>query len=534
MNLATEPWIPVLQLNGKPDLASLQDVFMKGREYADFAVRPHERIALMRLLICIAQAVLDGPANIDEWDNAPQRLPDAAVRYLNDWEGSFNLFHPECPFLQIAKLVKPQGGKQSKNKKDNSRNPVSKLDFALASQNNSTLFDHGANSTSPRLFQPEWLALNLLTFQNFSSSGRIGIALWNGVESADEGASSASPCLKSLMLHTFVRRRSLLTTICANLLTKNQISKYLKPCEWGKPLWEEYPTSPNDQKAIANATKTYLGRLLPLSRWIKIDPRGIEMILANGFSFKSHPDFPAECSATEYVDKKTTARKLLSVSDKSIWRQLPAILVKYANNRQGRSPLCLENQDGNESYDIWVGGLSWNSKGGYLDMAESVLKIVPTLQTDAGWAAYEKEVLYAEKRGGQLRSAVREYRKHIDGELGKVDQEQNKKRKKDLEKKLQAIAMSAASRSFWTAVEKQRYLLMDYVSAISTTAEAVEITKGRWRKAVNRAIRDSYDLACGKENSRQMRAFAFGLAQLFKEFPPSDAIINSEPENIEE
>lgn len=343
MNLATDRWIPVLQLNGKPDLASLQDVFIKGREYADVAVRPHERIALMRLFICTAQAALNGPANIDEWDNAPQRLPDAAVRYLNDWEESFNLFYTECPFLQIVKLVKPQKDKQSKNKKDNSLNPVSKLDFALASQNNSTLFDHGANSTSPRLFQPEWLALNLLTFQNFSSSGRIGIASWDGVESAGEGASSASPCLKSLMLHTFVRRESLLTTICANLLTKNQISKYLKPCEWGKPLWEEYPTSPNDRNAIANATKTYLGRLLPLSRWIKIDPRGIEMILANGFSFKSHPDFPAECSATEYVDKKTTERKLLSISDKSIWRQLPAILVKYANKREGRSPLCLEN-----------------------------------------------------------------------------------------------------------------------------------------------------------------------------------------------
>jgi len=530
MNLATEPWIPVLQLNGKPDLASLQDVFMKGREYADFAVRPHERIALMRLLICIAQAVLDGPANIDEWDNAPQRLPDAAVRYLNDWEGSFNLFHPECPFLQIAKLEKPQEGKQSKNKKDNSLNPVSKLDFALASQNNSTLFDHGANSTSPRLFQPEWLALNLLTFLNFSSSGRIGVALWNGVESAGEGASSAAPCLKNLMLHTFVRRGSLLTTICANLLTKKQISTYLKPCIWGRPLWEEFPTLPDDQHAIVNATQTYLGRLVPLSRWIKIDPRGEEMILANGFTFSSHRDFPAECSATEYVDKKTTARKLLSVSDKSIWRQLPAILVKYANDRQGRSPLYLENQDGSASYDIWVGGLSWNSKGGYLDMAESVLKILPTLQTDAGWAAYEKEVLIAEKRGKQLKSAVREYHKHINGELGKVDQEQNKKRKADLEKKLQAIAISTAMRSYWTSVEKLRYLLLDYVDAIGTTTDAVKITKSAWQKAVNRAIRDSYDLACGKATPRQMRAFALGLSLLFKEPSVNDEAIDSEIE----
>lgn len=63
MNLVTEPWIPVVGIDGGHRLASLEQVFAEGRQFADLAVRPHERIALMRLLICIAQAALDGQRN---------------------------------------------------------------------------------------------------------------------------------------------------------------------------------------------------------------------------------------------------------------------------------------------------------------------------------------------------------------------------------------------------------------------------------------------------------------------------------------
>ena len=68
MNLTTDSWIPVVWNVGKPGTVSLREAFERGHEIQDLAVRPHERIALMRLLICIAQAALDGPA-----DYAPLR-----------------------------------------------------------------------------------------------------------------------------------------------------------------------------------------------------------------------------------------------------------------------------------------------------------------------------------------------------------------------------------------------------------------------------------------------------------------------------
>lgn len=533
MNLVTEAWIPVVRPDGKPDTVGLMQVFTEGQQFSDLAVRPHERIALMRLLICIAQAALNGPEDIKAWDNAPNVLPQAAKKYLKEWEKSFNLFDAKQPFLQIGCLEKAPKKKQTKDDESNKSNPTSKLDFALASQNNSTLFDHQATAPMPREFGLEWITLNLLTFQNFSSSGRIGVALWGKAESSGSGASFAAPCLQKLMLHTFIRRATLFDTICVNLMTKNQVSMYLSPYEWGKPLWEYLPDSATNQDAIANTTETYLGRLVPLSRWIKIDPRGNEMVLANGFTYPGHPDRPADATATEIVVevKKKQERKLIKADEKSMWRQLPAILVKYANGGKGRSPLCLENQAGGDEYDIWVGGVSWSSEGGYLDTVESVLKIVPKLQTNSGIKAYEDEVLRAERLSRRLANAVREYRKQIDGSLGKVDNSDlNKKVKNEMENRLRAIALSTATRHYWTAVEKFRPLLMAHVDAIGTIAEAVEQTRDAWHKAVHGAARQAFALACGHETPRQIRAFALGLGKLFAKQPTHET---QEPETPE-
>lgn len=71
MNLATDAWIPIVWNVGKAGTVSLREAFERAHEIQDLAVRPHERIALMRLLICIAQAALDGPADYVELESLP-------------------------------------------------------------------------------------------------------------------------------------------------------------------------------------------------------------------------------------------------------------------------------------------------------------------------------------------------------------------------------------------------------------------------------------------------------------------------------
>ncbi|MEI6783949.1 MAG: type I-E CRISPR-associated protein Cse1/CasA, partial [Verrucomicrobiota bacterium] len=170
MNLTTDPWIPVLWNDGATRAATLADIFVCGQDIRDLAVRPHERIALMRLFLCVAHAALDGPGDREEWSACLERLPAAARDYLQRWQPAFELFGDSQRFLQVANLKATKAD-------DEEGNSVSKLDMALATGNNPTLFDNSGGDG--RAFPPEQLALVLLTFQCFSPGGTIGVALWN-------------------------------------------------------------------------------------------------------------------------------------------------------------------------------------------------------------------------------------------------------------------------------------------------------------------------------------------------------------------
>jgi len=71
MNVAFDDWIPVVTTTGKRQLASLCEVLTNGGQFADLAVRPHERVAVMRLFLCVAHAALDGQEVASEGDGPP-------------------------------------------------------------------------------------------------------------------------------------------------------------------------------------------------------------------------------------------------------------------------------------------------------------------------------------------------------------------------------------------------------------------------------------------------------------------------------
>lgn len=521
MNLVTEAWIPVVRPNGKPDTANLMQVFTEGRQFSDLAVRPHERIALMRLLVCIAQASLNGPEDIEALDDASNALPQAAKKYFEKWEPSFNLFDSDKPFLQISKIAKlPKAGKTDEGGEANDLTSAGKLDFALATGNNALLFDHGGH----RNFSPETLALMLLTFQQFSPGGLIAKVTWGGKETSK--SSAHAPCTPSSMLHTFLRRDTLLDTICANLLTRETIAQHFnKPFDerWGQPIWEWMPKNFGDKKAIENATQTYLGRLVPLTRLIRLVD-GNNMLLGDGLTYPAFEIFSAEVSATVVVNRGGTERKLLRADTKAVWRELSALTVSRKQDGIGGA-LVLGNVPENVAFDLWVGALLTN-KATILDTAESVFHIPTNMRTDNGRAAYAGEVQWAENIAGKLGWAVETYRKESDGGWeGRLEMTKPQDRWK-LKEKLRA----AAVHHYWTAVEKQRLLLMAHVEAIGTTAEAVEQTRDAWHKAMHGAARQAYALACGQETPRQIRAFALGLGKLFAKQQSHDA---QEPETVE-
>ncbi|HPN84134.1 MAG TPA: type I-E CRISPR-associated protein Cse1/CasA [Victivallales bacterium] len=264
MNLTTDGWIPVVTDQQGIFLASLKDIYKNALSYRDLALNPPQRISVMRLLICITQAALDGPDDEKDWLSCESRIIPESLKYLEKHSDKFDLYGDK-PFLQVAKC-------------DLISNAVcDKLNFGLAAGDNQTLFDHGA-TTQGRIRDDAWLALNILTYHCFCPSGLIGETKW--ANSTTGKSSSHAPCIQGNPLHTILKGGTILETIHLNLLTKKTV---IAPnCKWGFPVWENMPSSQNDSR------DTYLGRLVPLSRLIKVETQQI-ITLANGLKYSRLP-----------------------------------------------------------------------------------------------------------------------------------------------------------------------------------------------------------------------------------------------------
>ncbi|MDA8125630.1 MAG: type I-E CRISPR-associated protein Cse1/CasA [Deltaproteobacteria bacterium] len=516
MNVAFDPWIPVVTAAGKPQMASLCTVLAEGKQFADLAVRPHERVALMRLFLCVAHAALDGPRNYAEWCRVPQMLPGAIQKYLADWQDSFELFHPEKPWLQVAKLKCTDSGKTS---------PVALLDFEMATGNNSTLHDHGGQARF-RQITPERMALNLVTFQNFSSGGGAPVAQWETIKTGQVGNPDA-PCLSQSMVHCLLRGQNLHETIHLNLPTYERIGvvyrefstvkkeKEAKFTEvpFGRPVWEQFPNSPQDYASIENATRTYIGRLVPISRWIRFHADTDQMICCNGFKYNTYKDgFPAEPTAAVRLitkkDKKgieSVERRVVSASpNRSTWRELSALLTKRETEGLGGS-LAMENAPYDAAYDFQFCAMTRDQAS--MDIAlESVFHITPSFQ--ANLPIYQTEVIYAERQSRKLRWSIEEYRTAVDNDWRPRVQRTQPKEQNALKDRLAQTAFL----SYWTAVEKNLPLLLAHIEAIGT--DAAIPTREAWQKMLFRNACTAYRVACGQETPRQVRAFAKGWQKL--------------------
>lgn len=527
MNVAFDLWIPVVDASGKRQRASLLAILKEGERFVDLSVRPHERVSLMRLFLCLAHAALDGPEDYDEWCEVPHRLPDAAERYLLEWKDSFELFHPEKPWLQVAGLrgVEKRGAESGKT------SPVALLAFELATGNNSTLNDHGGQRTF-RYIEPEQTALNLLTFQNFSSGGGSPVAQWKGVKTSQVGNPDA-PCLSQSMAHCLLRGKTLQETLHLNLPTFETVKMHYRSYStnkktgdihseipFGRPVWEFFPESPdNHSDRVENATKTYIGRLTPIARWIRLIPGSDQMHCSNGFKYDTFRDgFASEpTSAVQVVTKKdkkgteATERKLVKAeSTKALWRELSSLVVKRSSEGLG-GPLAMANAPLDSPFDFHVCAITRDQAS--MDIAvESVFHITPAFQNHI--AVYHAEVVGtngvtgAEGYARRLRMAIEVYRQAIDNDWNpRVKRAQARD-----QSTLRDRVAQAALLSYWTTVEKNLQLLMEHIEAIGS--DAAIPTREAWRKMLSSAAREAYRIACGQETPRQMRAFVEGWQKL--------------------
>ena len=491
MNVAFDLWIPVVNSSGRRELASLCSVLAEGEKFADLAVRPHERVALMRLFLCVAHAALDGPKNYEEWCEVPTRLPEAARMYLSEWKDSFELFHPTKPWLQVVNL------KPAKENDEKSFTPLAKLDFSLASGSNSTLFDHEGANNPERTFDLTQLILGLISIQNFSTCGLLSRPLWNGAATPD--SAKDAPCITSSMYHVFLVGKNVAETISINLCDFEELSFLMNGLpneDWfGRPVWEQMPESALD----AMSAGTFLGRLAPISRAIRFFEGSSKMLYGEALRYATYPDFPREFNTSVTVKKMKNKQERFLVGARlnvRPWRQLDAILQYNLSGESISHALNLNHLEG-EAIDIWVGALVRNpGKQDILDSVESRFHISKQFRTEAGCATYATEVQTAQRVSNLLDTAIYLYRTDLDPSDGKG-------------------LGSTAAIHYWTTVENNLQLLMNHIEAIGT--EALIPTRQMWRSKLYSAAREAYSIACGQETPRQMKAFVKGWEKLTKD-----------------
>jgi CRISPR system Cascade subunit CasA len=495
----------------------------------DLVLRPHERVSVMRFLICLVQAALDGPEDEDEWDEALKEIPNSTLKYLNNWDKRFYLFDEDMPeeekdispFLQVRKL--------EPGNDDGTGPSITKLDSTLAvGDNAATLFDHSAASavtgfSVDRFMTDSQLVISLITFLNYSPSGTQSSAKLGGELIKHNSGATDSPCVNQNMLHTFVIKSTLVKTIHANLIDKETCKDFFGENSWGKPVWEiDEPKVLNDEKAINNAVNTYLGRLVPLSRFCKLKKGDKHFIYCKGFQYSNKPkkktdskkvyrDFQPEPSSTVFIDTENDY-SVLRAGNNIPWREISALIAKRSKGSAGGAlPLRFLNQK--DSFDLIVLGQIRDSENvaKVLDLVESKIHIPAFMLNNLNQQVYEANIKICEQKSYSLFKAIEKYRVSIDDDWKNILKRYAEGSTSKSDRKQRSIFRKNAINHYWTIIEKNRHLLMHYISHLGSEQDSARAeAKKAWLRAINHAATETYQTLCNQESPRQLRAYVAG------------------------
>ncbi|MCK9609136.1 MAG: type I-E CRISPR-associated protein Cse1/CasA [Methylomonas sp.] len=529
MNLVTDPWLPVTNSKNQLCYISLNQLFEQPDEWLDLVLRPHERVSVMRFLICLVQAALDGPEEENDWDDAIEIIPEYTLEYLKHWRKNFYIFEDDIPeseenispFLQIRSL-KPGN--------DTTSGPsITKLDSSLAvGENASTLFDHGAaceitGYSIDREMTDSQIIISLITFLNYSPSGTQSSAKLGGVLIKHNSGATDSPCVNQNMLHTFVVKRSLVRTIHANLIDKETCEDFFGKNSWGKPVWEiAEPKSIDDEQAKQNAVVTYLGRLVPLSRFCKLKKESKYFVYCKGFEYSTKPKKKTDSKKVyrDFLPEPSTTIILSSENDYSVlkagnnvpWREISALTAKRSKGTEGGA-LPLKFLSRGESLDIIVLGQIRDPENvaKVLDLVESKVHIPAFMLDSRNRQVYEANIKLCDQKSYQLFKAIEKYRASVDDDWKKILKRFSERETRPSDRKARDIFRKKATHYYWTLIEKQRHLLMQYISLLGTESDqAREESKKAWLNAINSAVDETYRTLCNQDSPRQLRAYVTG------------------------
>lgn len=476
-NLVHERWVPIA---GK-ERVSLEELFLD-TSLPGFGGNAIEKISLLKLTLAIAQAACT-PEDDGAWRSiGPDGVAVRAVAYLSEHEKDFWLYGKH-PFLQMPAIASAE------------KVPYGALQPMIATGNTTVLFQ----SQIERSYSDEELALLLVTLMNFAHGGKKtdnSIVLSPGYQgkTSDKGKPSTGKSGPALgyygYLHSFLVGKILRETIWLNLLTLEDIKGMPFLSEGlGRPTWERMPAGEDDSLA-RKSRESYLGRLVPLSRFVLFDVDGIHY--SEGISFPSHLEGAQDPSVA--VSSTAGRHALWTNPDQRPWRQLPALLSFFdATSNDSFDCRLMRVAIPRASiqvpfFSLWSGGLRVHvamgeqNVRGLDDFVESEV-LLSSSWLDKSWFQKLKLEMEALKTlSKSLYGSIASYFKGLKADGTEV--------------------AAKASDSFWKTCEGIFQELVDACG--SATGEDLAAI----RKHFALFAEECYDLVCPRASARQIEAWA--------------------------
>ncbi len=510
-NLVEEPWIPVAD-HGR---VSLRQIFNQS-EYRSLGGNPVQKIALLKLLLAIAQSAVT-PENEEEWKAlGPQGLAERCLAYLDKWHNRFFLYG-ERPFLQVPKissLIESRteskfgaASSASKRKEAEIDGLPKRLGTGFYPDMPSSINTVLSHTLVQRDLSDADRAVFLISIMNFAFGGKRVEADMISLGGRVMGNRYSAPAGPSIggwtgYLHSFIFTGSIISDLWINLLTKKDI-KSLKvwPQGVGKALWEEMPTSENDERSTSYK-ESYLSTLVALSRFSQLCDLGI--YYSDGLHYPSVKDGWYEPNLI--IDKSGKDIKAKYVNpERRPWRELNG-LIAFVKGDSAKGFECYSLKTGIErardnlsTFSVWAGGLkvSVNSGDQSVKQGDDFVESQVWLHSDilgALWFNQLKVEMEAlDVLANNLWGKVVAYFKALKADNGKKIENTH------------AGKMAAQSTQlFWQLCERNFQSLVDNCDQTEDAARQRHSLRRRYADYVQQA----YDRFCPRETARQLDAWA--------------------------
>lgn len=461
-SLLTEPWIPLIGVDGRRRDASLWEALLEpGRWRGIDGGNPVETLSLYRLLLAIAHRAV-GPS-VDPRAPLMEAWPQGKLKaYLEQWADQFDLLHPQKPFLQVQALSECQL----------SPSPWTRLALDRASGAARMIWDHSVDDR-PTPQPTAAVARLLIAHLQFTPGGLVKALRTSAVR---------GPACNLLLMMPL--GETLHQTLVLNLDTQSK-ARYANDL----PAWERPPLSIKElQKAQNVVIDGPAHRYTFLSRAVLLLPQDdlvSSILYAEGLTIGEETTPEPDPMAATVIGKKGPMPLLLNEL-KAFWRDFPAL----SGSKESTAAAVVnhgirvrEQLADHRRLDLLAGGLLCDQAKILFWRLEQRCLSPMVLRQQNLIAASDRALDLAEETGRELNKAI--YLLCSEWLQRGSEKDPDPKDVRALQASIQASAI------FWSGLEVPFWVFIDHLGHSDDHSSALD----EWRRHLCSAMESTWEHA---------------------------------------